>query len=380
MTMVNRYLNPAIPSPCYVCDEALLERNLKLMKRVQDESGADIILALKGFSMWSTFPLVRDYLKGCTASSVWEARLAAEEFSREVHAYAPAYKQSDIAELLPIVHHISFNSLSQWQRYKDQVLEAGVSAGLRVNPEHQEAETELYDPSAPGSRLGIRAVDLENADITGIEGLHVHNLCECDSFALERTLAAVESKFGHLLHQMKWLNLGGGHLMTREGYDVEHLIKQLKRLQDTYDIRVILEPGSAVAWQTGPLVAEVVDIVENQGLIAILDISATAHMPDVLEMPYRPKITAADEPGVLPYTYRLGGNSCLAGDVIGAYSFAQPLQPGDRILFEDMMHYTMVKTTFFNGVEHPSIGIIRRDGQFELIRKFNYHDFRSRLS
>lgn len=380
MAMVNRYLNPAIPSPCYVCDEALLERNLKLMKRVQDESGADIILALKGFSMWSTFPLVRDYLKGCTASSVWEARLAAEEFSREVHAYAPAYKQSDIAELLPIVHHISFNSLSQWQRYKDQVLEAGVSAGLRVNPEHQEAETELYDPSAPGSRLGIRAVDLENADITGIEGLHVHNLCECDSFALERTLAAVESKFGHLLHQMKWLNLGGGHLMTREGYDVEHLIKQLKRLQDTYDIRVILEPGSAVAWQTGPLVAEVVDIVENQGLIAILDISATAHMPDVLEMPYRPKITAADEPGVLPYTYRLGGNSCLAGDVIGAYSFAQPLQPGDRILFEDMMHYTMVKTTFFNGVEHPSIGIIRRDGQFELIRKFNYHDFRSRLS
>lgn len=380
MTMVNRYLNPAIPSPCYVCDEALLERNLKLMKRVQDESGADIILALKGFSMWSTFPLVRDYLKGCTASSVWEARLAAEEFSREVHAYAPAYKQSDIAELLPIVHHISFNSLSQWQRYKDQVLEAGVSAGLRVNPEHQEAETELYDPSAPGSRLGIRAVGLENADITGIEGLHVHNLCECDSFALERTLAAVESKFGHLLHQMKWLNLGGGHLMTREGYDVEHLIKQLKRLQDTYDIRVILEPGSAVAWQTGPLVAEVVDIVENQGLIAILDISATAHMPDVLEMPYRPKITAADEPGVLPYTYRLGGNSCLAGDVIGAYSFAQPLQPGDRILFEDMMHYTMVKTTFFNGVEHPSIGIIRRDGQFELIRKFNYHDFRSRLS
>lgn len=380
MTMVNRYLNPAIPSPCYVCDEALLERNLKLMKRVQDESGADIILALKGFSMWSTFPLVRDYLKGCTASSVWEARLAAEEFSREVHAYAPAYKQSDITELLPIVHHISFNSLSQWQRYKDQVLEAGVSAGLRVNPEHQEAETELYDPSAPGSRLGIRAVDLENADITGIEGLHVHNLCECDSFALERTLAAVESKFGHLLHQMKWLNLGGGHLMTREGYDVEHLIKQLKRLQDTYDIRVILEPGSAVAWQTGPLVAEVVDIVENQGLIAILDISATAHMPDVLEMPYRPKITAADEPGVLPYTYRLGGNSCLAGDVIGAYSFAQPLQPGDRILFEDMMHYTMVKTTFFNGVEHPSIGIIRRDGQFELIRKFNYHDFRSRLS
>lgn len=378
--MSNPYLNPAIPSPCYVCDEALLERNLKLMQRVQQESGADIILALKGFSMWSTFPLVAEYLKGCTASSVWEARLAAEEFGAEVHAYAPAYKQQDIDELLPLVHHISFNSLTQWQRYQDQVLAADVSAGLRVNPEHQEAETELYDPSAPGSRLGIRAAELEGANLTGIEGLHVHNLCECDSFALERTLAAVESKFGHLLHQMKWLNLGGGHLMTREGYDVDHLIKQLKRLQETYGIRVILEPGSAVAWQTGPLVAEVVDIVHNEGAIAILDISATAHMPDVLEMPYRPTITGADEAGVLPYTYKLGGNSCLAGDVIGAYSFAEPLQPGDRILFEDMMHYTMVKTTFFNGVEHPSIGIIRRDGRFDLVRKFDYSDFRSRLS
>src|SRR5690554_2044853 len=380
MTMVNRYLNPAIPSPCYVCDEALLERNLKLMKRVQDESGADIILALKGFSMWSTFPLVRDYLKGCTASSVWEARLAAEEFSREVHAYAPAYKQTDIDELLPIVHHISFNSLSQWQAYREQTLAAGVSAGLRINPEHQEAETELYDPSAPGSRLGIRVRDLAGADLSGIEGLHVHNLCECDSFALERTLEAVENKFGELLHQVKWLNLGGGHLMTRQGYDIEHLIKQLKRLQETYNLQVILEPGSAVAWQTGPLVAEVVDIIENDGQIALLDISATAHMPDVLEMPYRPAITGAREPNVLAHTYKLGGNSCLAGDVIGLYSFAEPLKPGDRIVFEDMMHYTMVKTSFFNGVEHPSIGILRRSGEFDLIRKFTYEDFRARLS
>lgn len=357
-----------------------MERNLKLMQRVQEESGADIILALKGFSMWSTFPLVRKYLKGCTASSVWEAKLAAYEFNREVHAYAPAYKPADIDELIPLVNHISFNSLSQWQRYKDQILSAGLSAGLRVNPEHQEAETELYDPSAPGSRLGIRACDLENADLSGIEGLHVHNLCECDSYALERTLAAVEEKFGALLHQMKWLNLGGGHLMTRAGYDVEHLIAQLKRLRETYAIDVILEPGSAVAWQTGPLIAEVVDIVENDGAIAILDISATAHMPDVLEMPYRPAITGADEAGVLPHTYKLGGNSCLAGDVIGAYSFAEPLQPGSRIIFEDMMHYTMVKTSFFNGVEHPSIGILRTDGRFDLIRKFAYEDFRSRLS
>lgn len=378
--MANPYLNSTIPSPCYVCDEAALERNLQLMKRVQDESGAHIILALKGFSMWSTFPLVREYLRGCTASSVWEARLAAEEFGREVHAYAPAYKQTDINALLPIVHHISFNSLSQWQAYCEQTLAAGVSAGLRVNPEHQEAETELYDPSAPGSRLGIRAADLAMADLTGIEGLHVHNLCECDSFALERTLEAVESKFGDLLHKMKWLNLGGGHLMTRQGYDVEHLIKQLKRLKETYDVQVILEPGSAVAWQTGPLVAEVVDIVENDGKIALLDISATAHMPDVLEMPYRPTITDAREPGVLPHTYKLGGNSCLAGDVIGLYSFAEPLKPGDRIIFEDMMHYTMVKTSFFNGVEHPGIGILRRNGQFDLVRKFTYEDFRDRLS
>ncbi|WP_417684225.1 carboxynorspermidine decarboxylase [Pseudidiomarina gelatinasegens] len=378
--MTNPFLNSDIPSPCYVCDEAALEQNLKLMQRVQQESEAHIILALKGFSMWSTFPLVREYLKGCTASSVWEARLAAEEFGREVHAYAPAYKQADIDALLPLVHHISFNSMSQWHTYREQVLAAGVSAGLRINPEHQEAETELYDPSAPGSRLGIRLRDLEGADLSGIDGLHVHNLCECDSLALERTLEAVEEKFGDILHQMKWLNLGGGHLMTRQGYDVDHLISQLKRLKKTYNLQVILEPGSAVAWQTGPLIAEVVDIIENDGQIALLDISATAHMPDVLEMPYRPTITNAREPGVLPHTYKLGGNSCLAGDVIGLYSFEHPLQRGDRIIFEDMMHYTMVKTSFFNGVEHPGIGILRRDGRFELIRKFTYEDFRDRLS
>lgn len=378
--MTNKYLDSAIPSPCYVCDEALLERNLQLMQRVQQDSGAQIILALKGFSMWSTFPLVREYLVGCTASSVWEAKLAAGEFQREVHAYAPGYKQAEIDELLPLVNHISFNSLNQWRMFKEQTLAAGVSAGIRINPEHQEAETELYDPSAPGSRLGIRASELEYADLAGIEGLHVHNLCECDSFALERTLAAVEQKFGQWLPQMKWLNLGGGHLMTRQGYDVEHLITQLKRLRETYDIEVILEPGSAVAWQTGPLVAEVVDVIENDGLIAILDVSATGHMPDVLEMPYRPAVTDAREPGVLPYTYKLGGNSCLAGDVIGLYSFAEPLQPGSRIIFEDMMHYTMVKTTFFNGVQHPHIGILRKEGRFDLIRSFSYEDFRSRLS
>ncbi len=378
--MSNPYVSSAIPSPCYVLNEALLKRNLELMQYVQQQSGAQIILALKGFSMWSAFPLVRQYLVGCTASSVWEAKLAYEEFGREVHAYAPGYKQADIDTLLPLVNHISFNSVGQWQRYAEQTIAAGVSPGLRVNPEHQEAATELYDPSAPGSRLGIRALELEGVDLTGVEGLHVHNLCECDSMALERTLAAVEEKFGHLLHGMKWLNLGGGHLMTRAGYDVEHLIKQLKRVREHYQIEVILEPGSAVAWQTGPLVAEVVDIVENAGKIAILDVSATGHMPDVLEMPYRPAVTGADLPHKLAYTYKLGGNSCLAGDVIGEYSFAEPLQPGSRIIFEDMMHYTMVKSTFFNGVEHPSIGILREDGSFDLKRKFSYEDFRARLS
>ncbi|RUO22922.1 carboxynorspermidine decarboxylase [Aliidiomarina minuta] len=378
--MVNPYLDPAIPSPCYVLDEAKLKANLELMQQVQQKSGADIILALKGFSMWSAFPLVRQYLKGCTASSVWEAELAADTFGSEVHAYSPAYKANDIKQLLSHCNHISFNSLSQWQRYREQAKMAGVSVGLRINPEQPEADTELYDPSAPGSRLGILSSQLESVDLSEIEGFHIHNLCECDSYALERTLAAVEAKFGQYLHALKWINLGGGHLMTRKGYDLDHLISQLQRLREKYDVQVILEPGSAVAWQTGPLVCEVVDIVENAGQIAILDISATAHMPDVLEMPYRPGISGAGEPGEFAHRYRLGGNSCLAGDVIGEWSFEQPLQIGQRLIFEDMMHYTMVKTSFFNGVEHPSIGILRENGEFELVRRFNYQDFKSRLS
>lgn len=379
--MKDPLLNPEIPSPCFVCEEQKLESNLQLMQRVQGQTGVDIILALKGFSMWSTFDLVGQYLKGCTASSVWEAKLAKYEMGKEVHAYSPAYKSSDIDELLPLVDHISFNSLTQWQQYKEQVLAAGISAGIRINPEHREATTELYDPSAPGSRLGVLRSTLENADLSGIDGFHVHNLCECDSYATERTLNAVEQRFGQWLPQLKWLNLGGGHLMTREGYDVEHLIQTLNAFKARYpNLHVIMEPGSAVAWQTGTLVSEVVDIVENDGQIAILDISATGHMPDVLEMPYRPEVRGADEAGVKAHSYKLGGNSCLAGDVIDTYSFDDPLNVGDRIIFEDMIHYTMVKTTFFNGVEHPSIGILRKNGEFELIRKFEYEDFRDRLS
>ncbi|WJG08688.1 carboxynorspermidine decarboxylase [Aliiglaciecola sp. LCG003] len=379
--MSDPMLNPNIPSPCYVCEEQKLENNLQLMQRVQNEAGVDIILALKGFSMWSTFDLVGQYLKGCTASSVWEAKLAKYEMGKEVHAYSPAYKQSDMDELLRLVNHISFNSLSQWQRYKQQVLDSGISAGLRINPEHREAETELYDPSAPGSRLGVLVKDLQDADLSGIEGFHVHNLCECDSYATQRTLDAVEKRFAKWLPQLKWLNLGGGHLMTKQGYNVEHLIATLKGFKQRYpNLQIIMEPGSAVAWQTGTLVSEVVDIVENEGKIAILDISATGHMPDVLEMPYRPEVRNAGPANATEFTYKLGGNSCLAGDVIDTYSFDHPLKQGDRIIFEDMIHYTMVKTTFFNGVEHPSIGILRKNGEFELIRQFNYEDFKSRLS
>jgi carboxynorspermidine decarboxylase len=367
-----------IPSPCYVLEEAKLIRNLEIMKRVQDESGVRIILALKGFSMWSCFDIIKQYLQGATASSVWEAKLAAE-MGKEVHAYSPAYKEADAIEMASLVNHLSFNSLSQYDTHKEAL--KNVSLGLRINPEHQEAETPLYDPAAPGSRLGIRASELEGVDLSGIEGFHCHNLCECDSYATARTLDAIEARFGKWLGALKWLNLGGGHLMTSEGYDVEHLISTLTAFKARHPhLDVILEPGSAVAWQTGPLICEVVDIVNNEGDIAILDISATAHMPDVLEMPYRPTVLNAGEANEKAYTAKLGGNSCLAGDVIDSYSFDAPLQRGDRLQFEDMMHYTMVKTTFFNGVEHPAIGILRKNGDFELVRTFTYEDFKARLS
>ncbi|MFT5278275.1 MAG: carboxynorspermidine decarboxylase [Glaciecola sp.] len=379
--MTNKFLRDDIPSPCYVCDEAKLEQNLQLMQRVQNEAGVDIILALKGFSMWSTFPLVKQYLKGATASAVWEAKLAKFEMGGEVHCYSPAYKKKDMDELLGLVNHLSFNSLSQWTKFKEQVTQSSVSAGLRVNPENQEADTPLYDPCAPGSRLGIRAAQLKGQDLSGIEGFHVHNLCECDSYATERTLKAIEEKFSAYLPKLQWLNLGGGHLMTNEGYELEHLIQALRTFKQKYpNLRIIMEPGSAVAWQAGPLICEVVDIVENEQQILILDVSATAHMPDVLEMPYRPTITDAGLPNEKAFTYKIGGNSCLAGDVIEEYSFDHELKSGDKLVFEDMLHYTMVKTTFFNGVEHPAIGILRKDGKFDLVKEFTYEEFKARLS
>lgn len=377
----NKYIRPDIPSPCFVCDEAKLEQNLQLMQYVQQQAGVDIILALKGFSMWSTFGLVKQYLKGATSSGVWEARLAREEMGGDVHVFSPAYKKQDIDALMGLVDHISFNSVKQWHSFKQQVQASDVSPGLRINPENQEADTPLYDPCAPGSRLGILASDIKKTDLDGIEGFHCHNLCECDSYAAMRTLDAIDAKFGQYLPQLKWLNLGGGHLMTREGYDVEHLIRTLQVFKNKYpNLQIILEPGSAVAWQCGPLVSEVVDIVENEQKIAILDISATGHMPDVLEMPYRPAISGAGLANEKAYTYKFGGNSCLAGDVIEQYSFDEPLAAGTRVIFEDMLHYTMVKTTFFNGVQHPAIGILRKNGDFELVREFSYEDFKGRLS
>ncbi|MET0090874.1 MAG: carboxynorspermidine decarboxylase [Candidatus Thiodiazotropha sp.] len=372
----------AAPSPCYVLEAAKLRANLTLIDRVQKASGCTIILALKGFAMWSSFPIVREYLSGCSASSYNEARLAREQFGGHVHLYAPAYTDAEFADLIALSDRISFNSLSQWQRLGEQALASGISCGLRVNPRVDEVKTALYNPSGEQSRLGIPREELLDGVPEGIEGLHVHALCECGADSTERLIQAVEERFGHLLPQMKWCNLGGGHLMTRACYEVEKLIRVLSEFRQRHPhLEVILEPGSAIAWRTGPLVSSVLDLIHRGGLdIAILDTSATAHMPDVLEMPYRPEVRGADHPGAKPHTYRLGGMTCLAGDIIGDYAFDQPLQIGDRVIFEDMIHYTMVKTTMFNGVAHPAIAIQHENGDIEVVRRFDFEDYQSRLS
>lgn len=371
-----------IPSPCYVCDLKLLRNNAKLLQRVSQESGAEVICALKGYSLWSTFPLLREYLNGTTASSLWEARLGYEEMGKHVHIYAPAYRDDEMDEILTLVDHISFNSFHQWERFREQVMShpRRPSPGIRINPEYGEVEVDLYNPCAPRSRLGVTRQQFREDWMEGIEGLHFHALCEQDSDVLERTLQAVERKFGDWLGRMTWINFGGGHHITREGYDVDRLIRIIREFREKYGTRVILEPGEAVGWQTGVLVAQVLDVLHNDIDIAILDISVSAHMPDCLEMPYRPMIRGSELPGIKPHTYRLGGTTCLAGDVVGDYSFDRPLQPGDKLIFEDMIHYTMVKTTMFNGVKHPSIGLWTEDDQFQLVRTFHYQDFKSRLS
>lgn len=369
-----------IPSPCYVLDEKKLIRNLKLIDHVQKGAGIEIILAFKGFSMWSAFPQVRKYVGGATASSLNEVKLCNEEMGVKSHTYCVAYAPDEFDEIVSKSSHITFNSLSQLNQFIDKVPD-NVSVGLRVNPEKSDVETDLYNPSSPVSRLGVTTKHLDKLP-ERVEGLHFHVLCESSSFALENVLEAFEDKFGHFLPQVKWINMGGGHLMTREGYDTDHLIKLLSDFRKKHDVKVILEPGSAFAWQTGDLHTSVLDIVENGGQkTAIFDGSFTCHMPDCLEMPYRPKLGSGSESKVEGWhAYRLGGVSCLAGDFLDEYWFEHELKIGDPIIFKDMIHYTMVKTSTFNGVRHPSIGILLENGQFELIKEFGYEDFKNRLS
>jgi len=373
-----------IPSPAFVLDEKLLRRNLELINKVQKDAGIDIILAFKGFAMWSTFPLVREYLSGATASSLFEARLCFEEMKTRAHVYSPVYFENEFEELMGYSSHIVFNSVNQFLQFYPETKKANhqISCGIRVNPEYSDVETDLYNPSAPGSRLGVGSDEFPEKLPEGIEGIHFHVLCESDSFSLEKVLENLDNKFGKYLHQVKWVNMGGGHLMTRKGYDHQHLIRLLKRFKEKYNLKIILEPGSAIAWETGVLVSRVMDIVEHRGVkTAILDVSFTAHMPDTLEMPYRPKIVGATDPNTSSkYVYRLGGVSCLAGDFMEPYDFGKELNPGDRVVFLDMIHYTMVKTTMFNGVNHPAIAIWKENDQLEIVRQFTYTDFKGRLS
>ncbi len=373
-----------IPSPCFVMEEELMRKNLQLIKSVKERAGVEIILAFKAFAAWKSFPIIREYIQHSTASSVSEAQLAFEEMGNPAHTYAPAYTDEEFPIFLKYSSHITFNSLSQFYRFYPQVAasENSIKCGLRVNPEFSVVDTDLYNPSNPGSRLGVTVAGLGDTLPEGITGLHMHNLCENNSYDLEKTLEVLEKKFGKFFNQIEWLNLGGGHLMTHKDYDVEHLIKVLKGLKERYpNLQIILEPGSAFVWQTGVLVATVADIVVNNGIsTAMLNVSFACHMPDCLEMPYKPRIKGAyHDPVEGKPTYRMGGNSCLSGDFMGEWSFDKPLEIGDRIVFEDMNHYTTVKTTMFNGVSHPSIGIWRLNGEFELYRKFDYQDYKNRM-
>lgn len=372
-----------VPSPCYVTDERLLTKNLELLQSIQNRTGCRILLAQKAFSMFSVYPLIRKYLNGVTASSLFEARLGFEEMSKEVHIYAPAYSEESFDEILRYCDHIVFNSFHQWKKFKDKVKGVTgkkIECGIRINPEYSEIETPIYDPCFENSRLGVTLGHFDPQQLDGIDGLHFHTMCEQNSDTLERTVKVVDEKFGPYLKKMKWINFGGGHHITRPGYDVEALVRSILFMKDKYGIDVYLEPGEAVALNTGFLVSTVLDIVENGMQIAILDTSAACHMPDVLEMPYRPNIIGAGRPDEFACTYRLGGPTCLAGDVIGDYSFPEPLRPGDRIVFCDMAHYTMVKNNTFNGVNLPSIAFNSIADGMQVIRRFGYEDFRSRLS
>ena len=378
-------------TPYYRIEERLLRNNLALIRRTADEAGVEFILAFKAFALWKTFFIFRDYIAHTTASSPNEARLAFEEFGSKAHTYSPAYEDKDFDTIMRCSSHITFNSLQQFEHFYPRIVENGklISCGLRINPQYSEIETMLYNPCAPGSRFGILAEDLPDQLPEGIEGFHCHNHCESSAAALVHTLEHIEARFGKWLPAIKWLNLGGGHLLTRKDYDVRLLIDTLKSFKARYpQLHLILEPGSAFAWQTGDLFASVVDIVENDGIkTAILNVSFTCHMPDCLEMPYWPAIRGAEtlEPPQAagrerePLVYRLGGNSCLSGDFMGYWRFEQPLQIGDTIRFSDMIHYTTVKTNMFNGIPHPSLVLLRENGEEELLRRFGYEDYRDRM-
>jgi carboxynorspermidine decarboxylase len=374
-----------IPSPAYVIEESLLRRNLTLIRSVKECAGVDIILAFKAFATWKVFPIIKEYIRYSTASSSWEARLASEKMGGKAHTYSPAYTEKDFPIIMKCSSHITFNSLTQFRMFYPFILNypEKISCGLRINPEYSEVKTDLYNPTVPGSRLGMIREALGKDLPEGIEGLHFHTLCESSSYALENTLKHVEVRFGDLLPQIKWLNMGGGHLISSGDYDVEHLIQLLLNFKKKYpNLEIILEPGAAFVWQTGVLVSSVVDIVENKGIkTAILDISFTCHMPDCIEMPYKPVVRGTYQeliPG--KPTYRLGGNSCLSGDYLGNWSFDEELKPGDRIIFDDMIHYTIVKTTMFNGIQHPDICLWKENGEMEIFRKFGYDDYKSRMS
>jgi carboxynorspermidine decarboxylase len=372
-----------LPTPCYIVDERLLIKNLELLHSVQERTGCSILLALKGFSMHSVFPLVAKYLKGITSSSLFEARLGYEKMGKEVHAFAPAYIDEEFDELLTYCDHIVFNSFDQWNKFKDRVKNVKskkIECGIRINPEYSEIETPIYNPCYKNSRLGVTLPNFRPDDLEGIDGLHFHTMCEQNSDTLERTIKVVDEKFGKYIAKMKWLNLGGGHHITRPDYDIETLVRSILFFKDKYGVDIYLEPGEAIALNTGFLVAKVLDIVDNGMKIAILDTSAACHMPDVIEMPYRPNIIDAGNPDEYSNTYRLGGLTCLAGDVIGDYSFKQPLKPGDKLVFCDMAHYTMVKNNMFNGVNLPSIALYNEAEGIKIIRQFNFEDYCSRLS
>lgn len=371
-----------IPSPCYVVDKRLLVKNLEILKSVRERTGCKILLAQKAFSMFSVYPLIRKYLQGATSSSLFEARLGFEEIGGEIHIYAPAYDDKEFDEIIGYCDHIVFNSFHQWDKFKGRVKNSSkkIQCGIRINPEYSEIETDIYNPCFENSRLGVTLANFEPENLDGIDGLHFHTMCEQNSDTLKRTIEVVDKKFGKYLSGMKWVNFGGGHHITRPDYDIDTLVQSILFIKEKYGVEVYLEPGEAVALNTGYLVSTVLDIVKNGMNIAVLDSSAACHMPDVLEMPYRPEIIGAAKPGEYDYTYRLGGPTCLAGDVIGDYSFKEPLKSGDKIVFCDMAHYTMVKNNTFNGINLPSIGMFDETDGFQMVRQFGYEDFKTRLS